>query len=100
VVRLRPAVQYFEGNARFRLSTDGRISAGIGKAVLRADLAASFCYDSYRLMVLKNSLSTGKGTPAAEANLCNRALFDDFTSRKASAYPERIRFRVFQQNRL
>jgi hypothetical protein len=46
----------------------------------------------FTLMVLKNSLSGGKGIPAAEADLCNRTIFDDHTSRKASAYPEKIRF--------
>ena len=52
-----------------------------------------------RPMVLKNSLSAEKVTPAAKADLCNRTIFDYLTSRKASAYPEKIRFRVFQQNR-
>ena len=30
-------------------------------------------------MLLKDSISTGKWTPAAEADLCNRSVFDDLT---------------------
>jgi hypothetical protein len=28
-------------------------------------------------MLLKNSISAGKWTPVAEADLCNRSVFDD-----------------------
>jgi hypothetical protein len=50
-------------------------------------------------ILLKNSLSGEKGRRVEDVGLHNRATFNELDSRKESPYPEKISFRVFQQNR-
>jgi hypothetical protein len=50
-------------------------------------------------ILLKNSLSGEKGGRVENVGLHNRATFSDLDSGKESLYPEKISFRVFQQNR-
>ena len=50
-------------------------------------------------MLLKNSLTGEKGGRVENVGLHNRATFNDLDSGKESLYPEKISFRVFQQNR-
>jgi hypothetical protein len=54
---------------------------------------------SVRPILLKNSLSGEKGGRVENVGLHNRATFNDLDSGKESPYPEKISFRVFQQNR-
>ena len=55
--------------------------------------------DGKRPILLKNSLSGEKGGRVENVGLHNRATFNDLDSGKESPYPEKISFRVFQQNR-
>ena len=55
--------------------------------------------DRTRPILLKNSLSGEKGGRVENVGLHNRATFNDLDSGKESPNPEKISFRVFQQNR-
>ena len=54
--------------------------------------------ECYLVILLKNSLSGEKGGRVENVGLHNRATFNNLDSRKESPYPEKISFRVFQQN--